>query len=74
METTKISDFQKSYLDAYWVIRAVLETAEHGLSSPHCLWSNLNELIEVCDRMEQELNIANPTDAFKHTKENKWNK
>ena len=62
-------DHFKSYLYAYQVVRSVLETAEQSLQTPHPLWSSLNELIEVCDRMEKELQIANPTDAFKHKKE-----
>lgn len=58
-------NFKSLYLDAYWVVRAVLELAEYGLKSPHPLWSQLNELIEVCDTMEKSLNIANRTDSFK---------
>lgn len=65
------TDFQKSYLDAYQTVRAVLEIAEHKLETPHSLWSELNELIEVCDRMERELKIANPTNAFKKSLTNK---
>ena len=61
--------FAKSYLDAYQVVRAVLETAEHSLQTPHPLWSELNDLIEVCERMERELQIANPTNAFKLIKD-----
>lgn len=58
-----------NYADAYRVVRAVLETAEITLQTPHPLWSDLNDLIEVCDRMERELQIANPTNAFKQQKD-----
>lgn len=60
-----MNDFRQRYEDAYWVVRKVLENACFSLESPHTLWSDLNELIEVCDSMERVLEIANPTDAFK---------
>ncbi len=47
---------------AYWNIRRSLETARNSLVSPHPLWSDLNELFEDIDRMEQFLNIANRMD------------
>ena len=64
--TTPDTNFKQLYENAYSVVRAVLETAETQLVSPHPLWSQLNELIEVCDRMEKTLDIANPTNAFKN--------
>ena len=64
--TTPDTNFKELYENAYWIVRAVLETAETHLVSPHPLWSQLNELIEVCDGMEKRLDIANPTDAFKN--------
>ena len=59
-----MNDFRQAYEDAYWIVRQVLETAEFALVSPHPLWSELNELIEVRDRMEKILKIANPSNAF----------
>ena len=59
-----MTDFQQAYEDAYWIVRAVLETASFSLTSPHPLWGDLNELIEVRDRMEKTLDIANPSDVF----------
>ena len=50
---------QKHYEHAYWKIRAVLEDAEHDLPSPHPMWGNLNELLEVLDGMEDLLDIPN---------------
>ena len=66
MNDPRKSDFAKLYLDAYWVVRSVLETAEHSLQTPHPLWSELNELIEICDRMEKELEIENTLDSFRN--------
>ena len=60
-----MTDFEQLYAHAYRTVRAVLENAEWSLTSPHPLWSELNELIEVCDAMEKALDIPNPTDAFK---------
>uniref|UniRef100_UPI0040474EE3 hypothetical protein n=1 Tax=Flavobacterium sp. TaxID=239 RepID=UPI0040474EE3 len=63
------NNYEKSYLNAYQVVRAVLETAERSLQSPHPLWLELNDLIEICDRMEKDLQIANSTNAFKQIKD-----
>ena len=54
-----ITDLMKDYEYAYWKVRAVLEDAKFNLPSPHPMWGNLNELIEVLDRMEQVLDIPN---------------
>ena len=59
-----MTDFKQAYEDAYWVLRAVIETASFSLTSPHPLWGELNELIEVRDRMEKTLDIANRSDIF----------
>jgi hypothetical protein len=63
---TEVEKLKQRYEHAYRVVREVLETAETSLESPHPLWMSLNELIEVCDGMEKQLDIANPTSAFKH--------
>lgn len=52
-------DLIKEYEYAYWKIRYVLEDAIWMLPSPHPMWGNLNELIEVLDEMEERLNIPN---------------
>ena len=53
------TDLSKHYEHAYWKIRAVLENAHDNLPSPHVLWGDLNELLEVLDGMEKLLNIPN---------------
>tara|TARA_R110000822_G_scaffold151166_5_gene290305 strand:+ start:953 stop:1156 length:204 start_codon:yes stop_codon:yes gene_type:complete len=63
-----MTDYKSFYERAYWNVRKVLECAEYELTSPHPLWPSLNELIETCDTMENILDIANPTDAFKYKK------
>ena len=59
-----MTNFKQAYEDAYWVLRAVIETASISLTSPHPLWGELNELVEVRDRMERTLDIANRSDVF----------
>ena len=53
------NDLLKHYEHAYWKIRAVLENAHDNLRSPHVLWGDLNELLEVLDGMEKRLSIPN---------------
>lgn len=43
----------------YWKIRATLTVANAMLQSPHPLWSELNELIESMDSLENCLDIPN---------------
>ena len=43
----------------YWKIRAVLQTSKDFLESPHPLWSDVNELPEICAELEIILNIPN---------------
>ncbi len=47
----------------YWNVRRTLETAQLCLTSPHPLWSELNELMETCTWLERVLEIANPRES-----------